>query len=36
LADALIGEADFGALAIDRPIPGARALELAVADPAVG
>jgi leucyl/phenylalanyl-tRNA--protein transferase len=36
LADALVGEADFGALAIDRPIPGARALELAVADPAVG
>ena len=36
LADALIGEADFGALALDRPIPGARALELAVADPAVG
>ena len=36
LADALVGEADFGALALDRPIPGARALELAVADPAVG
>jgi leucyl/phenylalanyl-tRNA--protein transferase len=34
LADALTGEADFGALALDRPIPGARALELAVADPA--
>jgi leucyl/phenylalanyl-tRNA---protein transferase len=36
LADALTGEADFGALALNRPIPGARALKLAVADPAVG
>ena len=33
LADALTGEADFGAIALDRPIPGERALELALADP---
>jgi len=31
LADALIGEADFSALPLDRPIPGADALALATA-----
>jgi len=36
LADALIGEADFAALPLARPIPGERALALAVADPAAG
>ena len=29
LAEALTGEADFAALPLDRPIPGAQALELA-------
>jgi leucyl/phenylalanyl-tRNA---protein transferase len=33
LADALTGEADFGALALNRPIAGERALALALADP---
>jgi len=36
LADALIGEADFAALPLAWPIPGERALALAVADPAAG
>jgi leucyl/phenylalanyl-tRNA--protein transferase len=29
LAEALTGEADFAVLPLDRPIPGAQALELA-------
>ncbi len=33
LADALIGEADFAALPVDRPMSGADALKLAVGDP---
>jgi leucyl/phenylalanyl-tRNA--protein transferase len=32
LADALVGEADFAALPLERPIPGARAVELARPD----
>jgi leucyl/phenylalanyl-tRNA--protein transferase len=32
LAEALTGEADFAALPLDRPIPGAEALELATSD----
>jgi leucyl/phenylalanyl-tRNA--protein transferase len=35
LAEALTGEADFAALPLDRPIPGAQAVELATTSPAM-
>jgi leucyl/phenylalanyl-tRNA--protein transferase len=36
LADALVGEADFATLPLDRAIPGAQALQLATKRPAAG